>query len=144
MLGSLLAGAVIAAVLVVFEDKYRHAALVASAAKSGGHQTVASILAAGFVGITLIVALVVFVLATVLAAPPPGPAGAPRPAWQGAPQTAAPRPRGRVAVTGHGDRYAAQDGRTAAHRRPGPQGPAARPGRIWIGLAPAPRSRCSR
>ena len=67
LFGSLLAGVVIAAALVVFEDKYRHAALLASVARSGGHQTVGSILTDGFVGVTLIVGLVVFVLATVRA-----------------------------------------------------------------------------
>ena len=66
-LKSLVAGAVIAAALVAFEDKFRRAALMASAAKSGGHQTVTSILADGFVGTTLIAGLIVFVLATVLA-----------------------------------------------------------------------------
>jgi hypothetical protein len=69
LLGSLTIGVIVAIALVAFEGKYRHAALVASAAKSSDHQTVTSILADGFAGTTLAVALVVFVLATVLGAP---------------------------------------------------------------------------
>ena len=68
--GSLVIGAVIAAALVAFEDKYRHAALAASAARPlphGGHQTVASILASGFAGATVIVALAAFIVLTMLA-----------------------------------------------------------------------------
>ena len=68
--GSLVIGAVIAAALVAFEDKYRHAALAASAARPlphGGHQTVASILTAGFAGVTVIVAIAAFIVLTVLA-----------------------------------------------------------------------------
>jgi hypothetical protein len=67
--GSLILGAFVAAVVTGFAARYRHAALMASAAKSGGHQSVVSILASGFVGTTLAVALVAFVLATVLGAP---------------------------------------------------------------------------
>ncbi len=67
LLGSLTIGAGVGAALVAFEDKFRRAALVASAARSGGHQTVTSILADGFIGVTVIAALVVFVLATVRA-----------------------------------------------------------------------------
>jgi len=66
---SVLFGLVVAFAVVRGADKFRHAALVASAAKSGGHQTVGSILTDGFVGVTLAVALVVFVLATMLGAP---------------------------------------------------------------------------
>ena len=70
LVGSLTAGIAVAAVLVAFEDKYRRAALAASAARTlahGSHQTVASILTAGFVGVTVIVAGVVFGIWTVLA-----------------------------------------------------------------------------
>jgi hypothetical protein len=66
LLGSFALGGLIAAALVAFEDKYRRAALAASVAKSGGHQTVMSILIDGFVGTALIATGVVFVLATVL------------------------------------------------------------------------------
>jgi hypothetical protein len=93
LLGSLAFGAIITAALVAFEDKYRRAALMASAARSGGHQTVTSILVDGFVGVTLIAGLVVFVLGTVAAA-----RGRAR-ARRAAPQswsTAAPRRRSRT------------------------------------------------
>ena len=93
--GSLVIGAVIAAALVTFEDKYRHAALAASAARAlphGGHQTVASILAAGFAGATVIVALAVFIVLTVLAARRRARLAARR-AWQ---DTAGPPRRGRA------------------------------------------------
>jgi len=88
-LKSLVAGAVIAAALVAFEDKYRRAALAASVARSGGHQTIGSILTDGFVGTTLIAGLVVFVLATVLGASRRGRARRAAPQWG----TAAPRRR---------------------------------------------------
>ena len=68
--GSLMVGIAVAVVLVAFEDDYRHAALAASAARPlahGGHQTVASILTAGFAGVAVIVAGVVFGTWTVLA-----------------------------------------------------------------------------
>ena len=68
---SLVIGAVIAAALVAFEDKFRHAALAASAARPlphGGHQTVASILASGFAGVTVIVAIAAFIVLTMRAA----------------------------------------------------------------------------
>ena len=70
LLGSLTVGVAVAAVLVAFEDTYRRAALAASAARTpahGGHQTLASILTAGFVGVAVIVAGVVFGTWTVLA-----------------------------------------------------------------------------
>jgi hypothetical protein len=67
-LWSLTIGAAIAAALVAFEDKYRRAALAASVARSGGHQTVTSILVDGFIGVTVIAAVVLFVLGTVAAA----------------------------------------------------------------------------
>ena len=68
--GSLVIGAVIAAALVAFEGRYRHAALAASAARPlphGGHQSVASVLASGFVGAAVVVTVVVFVISTVAA-----------------------------------------------------------------------------
>ena len=67
LLRSLVIGVIAASILTGFTDRFRHAALVASAAKSaqsGGHQTVASILAAGFAGTALGVTALVFVLAT--------------------------------------------------------------------------------
>ena len=79
---SLMAGAVIGGALVLFEEKFRRAALAATVARSGGHQTVSSIMADGFLGTTLIAAAVVFVLATVFAG---------RPSRRRA--TVAPRPR---------------------------------------------------
>jgi hypothetical protein len=64
LFSSLLVGMAVAAVLTGYAAKYRHAALMASAAKSGGHQTVTSILADGFIGTTVGVTVLVFVLAT--------------------------------------------------------------------------------
>ena len=61
---SLLAGVIIAAVLTGYAARYRHAALMAQVAKSGGHQTVTSILADGFIGTTVGATILVFVLAT--------------------------------------------------------------------------------
>jgi hypothetical protein len=69
-LGSLAIGAAVAAALVAFEDKYRRAALAASAAKplpDGGHQSVTAILTDGGIGTALIVAVIVFAVGTVLA-----------------------------------------------------------------------------
>ena len=91
LLGSLTLGAFAAAVVVIYDDTANHAALVRAAARS--HQTVASNLAAGFAGVTLLVAVVVFVLVTVLGAPRRARAAAAGRAWQGAPQ---PRRRGRA------------------------------------------------
>ena len=68
--GSLAIGAAVAAALVAFENTYRHAALAAVAAKPlphGGHQSVASILASGFVGTAVVVTVVVFAISTVAA-----------------------------------------------------------------------------
>jgi hypothetical protein len=68
--GSLTAGIAVAAILVAFEAKYRRAGLAGAAARTiahGGHETVASILTAGFVSVTVIVAGVVFGTWTVLA-----------------------------------------------------------------------------
>ena len=67
-LGSLVLGAIAAAIVVVYDGTANHAALVRAAARS--HQTVASSLAAGFAGLTLFVAVVVFVFATVFAGRP--------------------------------------------------------------------------
>lgn len=69
-LGSLAIGALAAAALVAFEDRYRHAALAASAARPlphGGHQTVAAVLTAGGVFTAVIVTVIVFAVATVRA-----------------------------------------------------------------------------
>lgn len=79
LMGSAAAGAAVATALVVFEDKKRHVALAASAAKSHHTQTVASILASGFIFTTLVVGLIVYVLATVMAHRKRGAAG---PSWQ--------------------------------------------------------------
>ena len=65
LLGSLVLGAIAAAIVVIYDDKANHAALAATAARN--HTTVMSSLAAGFAGVTLMVALVVFVVGTVLA-----------------------------------------------------------------------------
>ena len=92
------------------------------------HQTVMSSLAAGFAGVTLFVAVVVFVLGTVLARPPARRRAACRAARiPGTPGGSPSSPRGRVAVTVHGYRYTVQDERTTAHRPTRP--PFAWPGR---------------
>jgi hypothetical protein len=68
--GSLAAGAVVAGGLVAWEDLHNHAALVAAAAgpqPKGVHETVGSILATGGIVTALVVAGVVFTVATVLA-----------------------------------------------------------------------------
>lgn len=67
---SLAVGALVAGALVAWDDLHNHAALVASAAApepKGAHETVGSILAFGGIFTALIVAAVVFVIATVLA-----------------------------------------------------------------------------
>jgi hypothetical protein len=68
--GSLAVGAAVAGFLVAWEDLHNHAALVAAAAgpqPKGVHETVGSILATGGIVTALVVAGVVFVIATVLA-----------------------------------------------------------------------------
>jgi UDP-N-acetylmuramyl pentapeptide phosphotransferase/UDP-N-acetylglucosamine-1-phosphate transferase len=65
LLGSLTLGAIVAAVVVIYDDKANHAALVASAARN--HSTVMASLVSGFTAITLVVALIVFVAATLRA-----------------------------------------------------------------------------
>jgi hypothetical protein len=68
--GSLAAGAVVAGILVAWEDLHNHAALVASAAApqpKGVHETVGSILATGGIFTFLVVAAVVFAVATMAA-----------------------------------------------------------------------------
>ena len=68
--GSLAAGAVAAGGLVAWEDLHNHAALAAAAAgpqPKGVHETVGSILATGGIFTFLVVAAVVFAVATVLA-----------------------------------------------------------------------------
>jgi hypothetical protein len=68
--GSLAAGAVVAGILVAWEDLRNHAALAAAAAgpqPKGVHETVGSILATGGIFTALVVSAVVFVIVTVLA-----------------------------------------------------------------------------
>ncbi len=68
--GSLAAGAVVAGLLVAWEDLHNHAALAAAAAApepKGERLTVGSILTTGGIVTALIVALAVFAIATVLA-----------------------------------------------------------------------------
>ena len=91
--GSLAAGAVVADILVAWEDLHNHAALVASAAApapNGVHETVGFILATGGIFTFLVVAAVVFAVATVLARRRASQAGA---GWQ-----AEPARRGRVSA----------------------------------------------
>jgi hypothetical protein len=91
--GSLAAGAVVAGILVAWEDLHNHAALVAAAAgpqPKGVHETVGSILATGGIFTFLVVAAVVFVVATVLARR--------RAARAGAGRQAEPVRRGRVSA----------------------------------------------
>ncbi len=67
--GSLAAGAVVAGLVVAWDDLHDHAALVTAAAApqpKGVHETVGSILATGGIFTALIVAAVVFGIATVL------------------------------------------------------------------------------
>jgi heme/copper-type cytochrome/quinol oxidase subunit 2 len=65
LLGSLVLGAIAAAIVVIYDDTANHAGLVRAAARS--HQTAVSILASGFAGLTLIVAAVVFVISLLAA-----------------------------------------------------------------------------
>jgi len=68
--GSLAAGAVVAGILVAWEDLHNHAALAAAAAgpqPKGVHETVGSILATGGIVTFLVVAAVVFAVATMAA-----------------------------------------------------------------------------
>ena len=65
LLGSLILGAIVAAVVVIYDDSANHAALAAEAARN--HSTVMSSLASGFTALTLFVALIVFVAATMRA-----------------------------------------------------------------------------
>ena len=74
--GSLAAGAVVAGILVAWADLHNHAALAAAAAgpqPNGVHETVGSILATGGIVTFLVVAAVVFAVATVRGAPPQRP-----------------------------------------------------------------------
>ena len=67
---SVAVGAVVAGGLVAWDDLHNHAALVAAAAgpePKGVHETVGSILATGGIFTALVVAAVVFVIATVRA-----------------------------------------------------------------------------
>jgi hypothetical protein len=91
--GSLAAGAAVAGILVAWEGLHNHAALAAAAAgpqPKGVHQTVGSILATGGIVTALVVAGVVFAVATVLARRRAARAGA---GWQ-----AEPTRRGRVSA----------------------------------------------
>src|SRR5439155_3132507 len=68
--GSLAAGAVVAGMLVAWEDLHNHAALAAAAAgpqPKGVHETVGSILATGGIVTFLVVAAAVFAIATLVA-----------------------------------------------------------------------------
>ena len=68
--GSLAAGAAVAGLLVAWEDLHNHAALAAAAAApqpKGERLTVGSILTTGGIFTALVVAVAVFVIATVLA-----------------------------------------------------------------------------
>ena len=68
--GSLAAGAVVAGILVAWADLHDHAALAAAAAgpqPNGVHETVGSILATGGIVTFLVVAAVVFAVATLAA-----------------------------------------------------------------------------
>jgi hypothetical protein len=68
--GSLAAGAVVAGVLVAWEDLHNHAALAAAAAgpqPKGVHETVGSILATGGIFTFLVVTALVFAVATMVA-----------------------------------------------------------------------------
>ncbi len=68
--GSLAAGAIVAGALVAWEDLHNHAALAAAAAgpqPKGVHNTVGSILATGGIFTFLVVAVVVFAVATMVA-----------------------------------------------------------------------------
>ena len=68
--GSLAAGAAVAGLLVAWDDLHNHAALAAAAAgpqPKGVHETVGSILATGGIFTALVVAVAVFVIATVRA-----------------------------------------------------------------------------
>jgi len=67
LLGSLVLGAIAAAIVVIYDGRENHAALAAGAARD--HTTVLASLASGFAVITVVVALVVFVAVTVLGAP---------------------------------------------------------------------------
>ena len=91
LLGSLMLGAIAAAIVAGYDDTANHAALVRAAARS--HQTVVSILASGFAGLTLIVAAVVFVAGTVVAGHRKERQAAARRVWQ---DDAGPRRRGRA------------------------------------------------
>jgi hypothetical protein len=93
--GSLAVGAVVAGILVAWEDLHNHAALAAAASgpqPKGVHETAGSILATGGIFTFLVVAVVVFAAVTVL--------GRRRNAQAATPQypPAAPRRRSRVSA----------------------------------------------
>ena len=64
LLGSLTLGAIAGAIVAVYSGTKNHAALAAEAAKN--HSSVLASLLSGFVAITLVVGLIVFVAITVL------------------------------------------------------------------------------
>ena len=78
-LKSLVIGAFIALVLVIFEGTSRHAALTANAARS--HLSVTSTLIGGFLGVTVVSTIIAFVLFSLFGIRR-RPAPAQRP-WQG-------------------------------------------------------------
>ena len=93
LLGSLILGAFAAAIVTGYSSHYRHATLAHSSALN--HQSVGFTLFWGFIGFTLIAAIIVFVFATVLASRPRRRQDAARRAFRGrqAPQR---RPRADV------------------------------------------------
>ena len=79
LIKSLIAGAIIAAVIVGYEATARRAALTVALAKSGAHQSVQATLVDSFVGIALVVAFAFFLVSSVAAGrasrrPAPAPA----------------------------------------------------------------------
>jgi len=66
---SMLTGVLASAALTMYEDTKRHAVFAAAAAKQPGgqHMTASAVLAAGFAGTALAVAVVVFILLTLRA-----------------------------------------------------------------------------
>ena len=102
---SLAVGAVVAGGLVAWDDLHNHAALVAAAAApepKGVHETVGSILATGGIFTFLVVAVVVFAVATVLARRRNARSARTRSAPVSPGGTASPQPRVRAVVAdGH-------------------------------------------
>ena len=103
---SVLFGLIAAIGVTVFAGKFGHAALVAAAARSGGHQTVASILIDGFIVVAVVVARGRVCGRHGGIGLWPGPRQARRTAVEYR-STAATAARGRGLVAGHGDRHTA-------------------------------------